>query len=108
MLCARAQTMGKTLSARKLIETMKILLDHYFIRMERLLTDSCHQVTTSTDLNYSENADEDYIKYAKEHDMIFVTEDGKAAKIAQFLGVEHIHLDINMKTRAVLDELEKR
>lgn len=101
--------MGKMLKvSAETIETMKVLLDHHLIGMERLLTASGHQVTTSTDLEYAKNADEDYIKYAKEHDMIFVTEDGKAAKIAQFLGVEHIHLDINMKTKAVLDELEKR
>ncbi len=87
---------------------MKILLDHQLIGMNRLLKASDYEVTTSTDLGYSRNADEDYIKYAREHDMIFVTEDKAAAKIACFLGVELIHLDIAMKTKAVLEDLKAR
>ena len=76
--------------------------------MNRLLEASGYDVTTSLDLGYSRNADEEYIKYAKDHGMIFVTEDNNAAKIARFIDVDYIHLDITMKTRAVIDELKTR
>jgi predicted nuclease of predicted toxin-antitoxin system len=87
---------------------MKLLLDNQLSGMERYLKTKGYEVTTSADLGYSREADEDYIKYAKENDMIFIMEDNDAAKIAKFLQVEYIHLDIALKSQAVIEELKKR
>ena len=86
---------------------MKILLDNQLNGMDRLLRIQGYDVTTAYELGYTQKTDEEVIKYAKEHDMILVTEDNKAADLAEILGVPIIHLSIKMKSKAVENELKK-
>jgi predicted nuclease of predicted toxin-antitoxin system len=87
---------------------MKILIDNQLNGMDRFLRSLDFDVTTAYDLGFTEKTDEDLIKYAKTHDMIFVTEDNKAAKLAKLHQIEHIHLDLLLKSQAVATELTKR
>ena len=87
---------------------MKILLDNQLNGMDRNLRMQGYDVTTAFELGYTQKTDEDVIRYAKEHQMILVTEDNKAAKLAVAFQVDVIHLDINMKSKAVENELKER
>jgi len=87
---------------------MKILLDNQLNGMDRFLRIQGYDVTTAFDLGYTEKTDEDVIKYAKQNNMTLVTEDNKAADLAGTLNVSVIHLDMKMKSKAVIEELKKR
>lgn len=76
--------------------------------MDRFLRIQGYDVTTAYELGYTEKTDEEVIIYAKEHNMILVTEDNKSADLADTLDVQVIHLDMKMKSKAVTDELKKR
>ena len=86
---------------------MKILLDNQLNGMDRFLQIQGYDVTTAYDLGYTEKTDEEVIKYAKQHNMILVTEDNIAAKLAKLYDVEIVHLDMLMKSKAVEEELKK-
>jgi len=87
---------------------MKILLDNQLNGMDRFLRIQGYDVTTACELGYTQKTDEEVIKYAKEHSMIFITEDNKAADLAEIHNVKIIHLDMKMKAIAVSNELKKR
>lgn len=87
---------------------MKILLDNQLNGMDRFLRIQGYDVTTAYELGYTEKTDEEVIKYAKEHSMILITEDNKAADLAEIHNVKIIHLDMKMKAIAVSNELKKR
>ncbi|MHA1972892.1 MAG: DUF5615 family PIN-like protein [Candidatus Hodarchaeales archaeon] len=87
---------------------MRILLDNQLNGMKRYLSVKGFDVTTAFELGYSEKTDEDVIQYAKDHDMILVTEDNTAADLADVMDVDCVHLSMNMKSRIVTAELKKK
>lgn len=87
---------------------MKILLDNQLNGMDRYLRIQDYDVVTAYELGFTEKTDEEVIKHAKKHNMILVTEDNKAANLAETLDVRVIHLDMKMKAKAVAEELKKR
>ncbi len=86
---------------------MKILIDNQLNGMDRFLRIQGYDVTTAYDLGFTEKTDEEVIKHAKQNNMILVTEDNTAAKLAESLDVQTIHLDMKMKSKAVAEELKK-
>lgn len=98
----------KHLDYQKSNEPMKILLDNQLNGMDRYLRIQGYDVVTAYDLGYTQKTDEEVIKYAKEHNIVLVTEDNKAADLADTLDVPVIHLDMKMKSKAVAEELKKR
>ena len=87
---------------------MEILIDNQLNGMDRFLRIQGYDVTTAYELGYTEKTDEEVIKHAKEHNMILITEDNKAANLAEILEVPVIHLDMKMKSIAAEEELIKR
>jgi predicted nuclease of predicted toxin-antitoxin system len=86
---------------------MKILLDNQLNGMDRFLKIQGYDVVTAYDLGFTQKTDEEVIKYAKEHNMILVTEDNKAADLAKIIDIHIIHLDMKMKSKAVEEALKK-
>lgn len=76
--------------------------------MDLFLRNLGYDVTTAYDVGYTQKTDEEVIRYAKENSMILVTEDNKAAKLAELLEVKTIHLDMKMKAIAVSTKLRKK
>jgi len=87
---------------------MKILIDNQLNGMDRFLRIQGYEVTTAYELGYTEKTDEEVIKHAKEHNMILITEDNKAADLAELYNVAVIHLNMKMKSKAVTEELKER
>ncbi len=87
---------------------MQLLLDNQLNGMDRFLKILGFDVKTAFELGFTEETDETVIKYAKEHNMVLVTEDNKAAKLAELLEVKIIHLDMKMKASVIADEIRKR
>jgi predicted nuclease of predicted toxin-antitoxin system len=87
---------------------MEVLLDNQLNGMDRFLRIQGYNVTTAFEVGYTKKTDEEVIKYAKKHNMVLITEDNKAAKLAELLHDDIIHLDMKMKSIIVVDELRKK
>jgi uncharacterized protein with PIN domain len=86
---------------------MKVLLDKMLNGMAESLRSFGHEVQlVSTRSSVSE--DREQVIKAKEEDLVFVTMDKGAARIANVQGIKVIHLDMVMLSRLVNEELQKR
>ena len=86
---------------------MKVLLDKMLNGMAESLRSFEHEVQlVSTKSSISE--DREQVIKAKEENLVFVTMDNGAARIANAQGIKVIHLDMAMLSKLVNEELRKR
>jgi len=86
---------------------MKVLLDKMYNGMAETLRSFGHEVLlVSTQSSLSE--DRELVIRAKEEDLVFVTNDNGAARIAYAQGIKVIHVDMALLGRIVNEELTKR
>ena len=86
---------------------MKVLLDKMYNGMAESLRSFGHEVQlVATQGSLSE--DRELVIRAKEEDLVFVTNDNGAARIANAQGIKVIHLDMAVLSRVVNEELSKR
>ncbi len=52
--------------------------------------------------------DTDLVEYAIQNGLFIVTEDKGMASLCKFRNVPHLHLDVSMKARMIVDELKKQ
>ncbi len=52
--------------------------------------------------------DEELVEYAARNGLFVVTEDNGMATLCKFRDVPHLHLDVSMKAKMIVDELKKR
>ena len=69
---------------------MRILLDEHYTGLKEYLEVLGWNVTTVHDAKLKGAKDKEIIKFAKEHDLLVVTEDDKSAQIADLLGVKNV------------------
>jgi len=52
--------------------------------------------------------DTELVEYALQNDLFIVTEDNGMASLCKFRNVPHLHLDVSLKAKMIVDELQKQ
>lgn len=85
---------------------MKLLIDEQLLGCGLLLKSIGYDVVLANETGLKK--DEDLVKYAINNELLIITEDKGMATLCKFRGVPHLHLDISIKARLIVEELEKR
>ena len=64
-----------------------------------------HEVVTAFDIGLSNAPDHEIVDYAKDNELLFVTENNDAAQHARLGGCRYLHLDMVVKAKAVDREI---
>ena len=85
---------------------LKLLIDEQLLGCGALLKSIGYQVVLANETGVQR--DTDLVEYAIQNGLFIVTEDKGMASLCKFRNVQHLHLDVSMKTRMIVDELKKQ
>ena len=86
---------------------MKLLLDEMFSGLKEYFEVLGCEVITVHDVNLSGKMDKAIAEYAKEHELILITEDKKPAELADLLGARYFYVDNKTKAQIIYDKIQK-
>lgn len=86
---------------------MRILLDEMFSGLKEYFEVLGCDVTTVHDVNLSGKMDKAIAEYAKEHDLVLITEDKKPAELADLLGARYFYVDNKTKAQMIHEKIQK-
>lgn len=85
---------------------MKLLIDEQLLGCGLLLRSIGYDIVLSNETGLQK--DEDLVEYAIKNDLFVITEDAGVAILCKFRNVCHIHFDISLKAKILVEELQKR
>jgi predicted nuclease of predicted toxin-antitoxin system len=80
---------------------MRILLDEHYTGLKEYLEALGWNITTVKDAELGGAKDREIIEYAKEHELLVVTEDDKSAQIADLLGVKNVWISPGIISKTI-------
>lgn len=83
----------------------RLLIDEQLIGCGLLLRSIGYDVVLVSDTGLQK--DEDLVEYAIKNSLFVITEDNGMATLCKFRSVPHLHLDVTMKARVIVEELKK-
>jgi len=89
-----------------LLIEMRLLIDEQLLGCGVLLKSTGYEVVLANETGLQR--DEDLVEYAVKNGLFVVTEDNGMATLCKFREVPHLHLDVSMKARIIVEELKKR
>lgn len=84
---------------------MKILIDEQLLGCGLLLRSIGYEVVLVNETGFQR--DEDIVDYAIKNNLFVITEDNGMATLCKFRNTPHLHFDVSMKAKIILDELKK-
>ena len=87
---------------------LELLLDEMYAGLKEYVEVLGWKAFTVHDLGMRGNKDREIVEYAKEHDMVLVTQDQKPAELAELLGVKFVYIATSDIARAIDLELKER
>jgi predicted nuclease of predicted toxin-antitoxin system len=87
---------------------MRILLDEHYTGLKEYLEALGWDVTTVQDAKLKGAKDREIIEYARENDLLVVTEDDKPAQIADMLGVKYIWISPGIVAKTIDAEIREK
>ena len=85
---------------------MKLLIDEQLLGCGVLLRSIGYDIVLANETGTQR--DEDLVEYAIKKDLFVITEDNGMASLCKFRNVPHLHIDVSMKARMIVDELKKQ
>jgi predicted nuclease of predicted toxin-antitoxin system len=84
---------------------MKLLIDEQLIGCGLLLRTIGYDIVLANETGLQK--DDDLVEYAITNQLFVITEDNGMATLCKFRGVSHLHFDISLKAKVIVDELKK-
>ena len=84
---------------------MKLLIDEQLLGCGLLFKSIGYEVILANETGLQ--SDEELIEYAEKNNLFVITEDNGMATLCKFRDIPHIHFDVSMKAKVILEELEK-
>jgi len=85
------------------VVTLKILLDEMFAGLKEYFEALGYSVVTAQEVGLKSVKDREVVEYAKQHDLLLITQDAKPAELAELTGVKCV-LVSNAMIAKVADE----
>jgi len=85
---------------------MRLLIDEQLLGCGLLLRSIGYDVTLANETGFQR--DEDLVEHAIEKGLFVITEDNGMATLCKFRNVPHLHLEVSMKAKLIVEELKKR
>ncbi len=87
---------------------MRILLDEHYTGLKEYLEALGWDVTTVQGAKLKGAKDREIIEYARENDLLVVTEDDRPAQIADMLGVKYIWISPGVIAKTIDAEIREK
>lgn len=87
---------------------MKILLDEMYTGLKEHLEVLGWKLETVYDTGLEGTRDKEIVLYAKENDLLLVTQDQKSAELAELLGVKYVLISNAVIAKAIYREINKK
>jgi predicted nuclease of predicted toxin-antitoxin system len=87
---------------------MRILLDEHYTGLKEYLEALGWDVTTVQDAKLKGAKDREIVEYARENDLLVVTEDDRPAQIADMLGVKYIWISPGVVAKTIDAEIREK
>lgn len=84
------------------------LLDEMFSGLKEYFEVLGCEVVTVHDVNLTGKMDKAIAKYAKDHDLMLITEDRKPAELADLFGARYFYVDNKTKAQMIHEKIKKR
>lgn len=84
---------------------MRLLLDEMFSGLKEYFEVLGCEVVTVHEANLSGKMDKDIAEYAKEQELILITEDRKPAELADLLGAKYFYVDNKTKAQMIHEKI---
>ena len=82
-----------------------MLIDEQLLGCGVMLKSIGYDVVLTTETGLQK--DEDFVEYALKNQLFVITEDNGMAAICKFRNVPHLHLDIVIKAKIIVEEIRK-
>jgi predicted nuclease of predicted toxin-antitoxin system len=87
---------------------MKILLDEMYAGLKEYFETLGWNVTTAQDVGLKAAKDREIVEYARTHDMLLVTQDQKAADLADLVGVKFVLISRAMIAKIADEKMREK
>jgi len=94
------------ISLREELKNVKLLIDEQLLGCGALLKAIGYNVVLANETGLQR--DKDLVEYAVKNGLFVVTEDNGMATLCKFRNVPHLHLDVSLKARIIVEELMKQ
>jgi predicted nuclease of predicted toxin-antitoxin system len=85
---------------------LKLLIDEQLLGCGVLLKAIGYPVVLANETGLQR--DTELVEYALQNDLFIVTEDNGMASLCKFRNVPHLHLDVSLKAKMIVDEFQKQ
>ena len=85
---------------------MRLLIDEQLLGCGSLLRTIGYDLVLANETGLQR--DEDLVEYAVKNKLFIITEDNGMAILCKFREVPHLHIDISVKAKMIIEELKKR
>jgi predicted nuclease of predicted toxin-antitoxin system len=85
---------------------MKLLIDEQLLGCGLLLRSIGYDVILANEIGMQK--DEELVDYAIQNDLFVITEDNGMATLCKFRDVPHLHFDVSMKAKIIMEELKTK
>jgi len=85
---------------------IKLLIDEQLLGCGLLLRSIGYDIVLANETGFQR--DEELVEYAINNDLFVITEDNGMATLCKFREVPHLHFDISIKAKVIVEELKKR
>ncbi len=87
---------------------MKLLLDEMFSGLKEYFEVLGYEVTTVHDVDLKGKSDKEVAEYAKEYDLILITEDKKPAELVDLLEGRFFYVDNKTKAQMIHEKIKEK
>jgi predicted nuclease of predicted toxin-antitoxin system len=87
---------------------MRLLLDEMFSGLKEYFEVMGCEVITVHEVDLKGKMDKDVAQYAKEHDLVLITEDKKPAELVDLLGGRYFHVDNKTKAQMIHQKIKEK
>ena len=84
---------------------MKLLIDEQLLGCGLLLRSIGYDVILANETGFQK--DKDLVDYAVKNGLFIITEDNGVVTLCKFRNVPHLHFDVSLKAKVIVEELKK-
>ncbi len=84
---------------------MKLLIDEQLLGCGILLRSIGYDVILANETGFQK--DKDLVDYAIKNNLFIITEDNGMVTLCKFRNVPHLHFDVSLKAKIIIEELKK-
>ena len=87
---------------------MKLLLDEMYAGLKEYFETLGYEVATAQEVGLKGARDRDIVEFAKNHDLLLVTQDQKPAELAELKGVRHVLVSSGMIAQVANEKIKEK